>query len=116
MQFILCHLDNNAAVINTLPTDVRGMLDTYEGHIFRIQTRSDFEGAQKELEGIVARLSRLRRTEPDFLRFLGGFLVILLNMKFDERFIHNICWYDIDDDGKLWSGRKKPLKESKEIS
>jgi len=27
-----------------------------------------------------------------------------------EGFIHNICWYDIDDDGKLWSGRKKPLK------
>ena len=107
MQFILCHLDNNAPVINTLERDLRDVLDDYELQIFAISTRSDFDEVRSALEKIVARLAGLRRTEPDFLQFLGGLFVMLMNMRYDPSFQHNICGFDIGDDGKLRWGRKR---------
>lgn len=94
-------------MINTLERDIRDMLNKYEVQVFRVRTAADFGEVQKALQNIVARLSRLRRTEPAFLQFLGGLLVMFTNMKYDDTLAHNICWYDIGDGGKLRWGRKK---------
>ena len=107
MQLILAHLDNNASVINTLEPDLRKTLNTFELQVFRIRTRADFDAVVDVLLKVTARLSKLRRTERDFLQFLGGLVVMFTNMKYDDSFVHNICWYDIGDDGKLIRGRKK---------
>ena len=107
MQFILAHLDNNAVVINTLGMEIRGMLDEMELYIFRIKSHEQYEDVNKKMQKIIGTLSKLRRTEPDFLQFLGGLLVIFMNFRYDETFQFNICYYDIGDNGKLTRGKKK---------
>jgi hypothetical protein len=107
MQFVLCHLDNNGPVISTLGTELRDMLDRFELQIYRVRSASDFEQVQHALAEIIACMTKLRRTDTDFLRFLGGLVLIFTNISYDDTLQHNLCWYDIGDDGQMTVGQKK---------
>jgi len=100
-------LDNNSTVINTLGTEITELLSKLEEDIFRVRNETDFDAIQKSIGKIMALLTGLRRSEPEFLQFIGGLLLIYTNLTYDETFQHNLRWYDIGDDGRLTRGQEK---------
>lgn len=98
MMFFMTFCDNNINVIETMNDQTQNRIEILEHNINIIRSELDVFNVKNELSSLISLMCQTKRTDTQFLTFIGGLTVIKDNMRW-----HNGMkqFADINDDNVL---------------